>query len=120
MFYSHNNSHVNTNCSYISSTDDFDNVYLALFIACKTAHGGEGARNLPSAIVEQGAQAAVGFKNNIGCSSANSWSIELFSHLIEGNTLQQAVYKASQGFSESTGLNYGNVVICGDENMSIS
>lgn len=113
-FYSHSVSSMNAASACISSDDDYTCVDIALFIACKTGYGGEGARNLPSAIVEFGASASVGFKQNILCGSANAWTRRFYEMLLQGATVGEAVDYASDIFSATTGLNRENVVICGD------
>ena len=98
----------------ISSTDSFANTDLVLFIGCETAAGGENGRNLPSVVVSQGAEVAIGFTESIDCEVANEWTIEFYSYMLQGKTVQEAVDLASEGKSEASGLK--SAVICGNKN----
>ena len=62
---------------------NLSNLYLALFIGCKTGYGGVGGNNLPTKCVQLGADCAVGFTQEIGCSRANEWVTQCFYHLCE-------------------------------------
>ena len=63
---------------------------LVMFIACYTADGGEGAANLPTAAVEQGAETAVGFTGTVDCAAANDWTEAFFALMDEGVTVDEA------------------------------
>ena len=101
----------------ISLGDNYSNIDIALFIGCETAKGGKGARNLPSTIVEYGARASIGFKEEILCNAANEWTIDFYTMMLSGATLQESVDFACNNASEVTGLDRNNVVICGDPNI---
>ena len=71
---------------------DLSNVYLAIYVGCKTAYGGNGedARNLITASVKAGAEYAVGFADKINCDDANEWTEAFFIALANGNTVEEA------------------------------
>lgn len=62
----------------ISTSKDFSNLRLAMFIACYTGIGGSGKPNLVNVTVARGAETAVGFKQSIPCSTANTWTVNFF------------------------------------------
>ena len=90
---------------------------MALFIGCRTAYGGQGGRNLPAAIVNQGARAAVGFKEEIDCEEANTWTTNFYDKMLQGATLREAVDYAVEKASATSGLGSGEIF--GDENFKI-
>ena len=85
---SHYNSAAAGSC-YLSG--DYSNLDLALFIGCYTGQGGDGARNLPSRIVELGTTAAIGFTDEIICSEANTWVEIFFDCLQSGWSINEAI-----------------------------
>lgn len=115
-FYSHSWSSMTSGSTYIQTNDNYTGLNVALFIGCNTARGGKGARNLPSAIVEQGASASIGFSQTIGCASANKWTLNFYNKMLQGATLQEAVDYACDLASETSGLK--SVVICGDPSIT--
>lgn len=115
-FYSHSWSSMTSRSTYIQTNDNYTGLNVALFIGCNTARGGKGARNLPSAIVEQGASASIGFSQTIGCASANKWTLNFYNKMLQGATLQEAVDYACDLASETSGLK--SVVICGDPSIT--
>jgi hypothetical protein len=91
---------------------------LVLFIGCETGYGGETGNNLPSIVVSQGAEVAIGFSESIGCIAANEWVEEFYTYLLNGCTVSDAASKASESQSTSSGLK--NPVICGNKDYKIS
>ena len=116
-FTSHSYSSMTASSTYIHSTDRYDNLDLVLFIGCGTARGGEGARNLPTRIVEQGAQTAIGFTASINCAEANKWTKDFYNLLLQGETVLSAATELNHKYSEKSGLT--SWVICGDENYKL-
>lgn len=112
--YSHNNINYNsTEDAYIPPTMTFCNLDLAVFVGCYTGVGGEGANNLPSVLVEQGAQTAIGFQDTIDCSLANTWIRTFYHRLYLGYTVENAVYYANN-------RSYMNLaVICGNQDYTL-
>ena len=111
-FYSHAWSGMNSGDGNIESNEDYSNIDVALFIGCETAYGGVGQRNLPTAIVNYGATASVGFAESISCSAANTWTINFYSKMRSGATLEEAVDYTCNLASYSSGLR--SAVISGD------
>lgn len=98
---------------------ELSNMKLVMFIACHTGYGGEGAANLPTVAVEQGAETAVGFMEDIDCAVANDWT-EAFFDLIEedGMTVEGACnYLATHSFKDTCMEDY---VICGNKNTTLN
>lgn len=87
-----NTSWIHSNDIYNFSTNtpviDLSDCDLALFVACHT--GANGDINLPNAAVKAGAKAAVGFKESIGCNSANKWTERFFHYYEQGKTVDEA------------------------------
>ena len=117
-FYSNSFADINTSSAAIETDDRFDDLGLALFIACETACGGEGGNNLPSVIVEHGAKVAIGFKYTIDCDIANKWTKEFYKSFLSGETVQEAVIEASIVHVEGDGLD--SCVIVGDGSLTIN
>ncbi len=103
----------NTN---ISSSLNLSNLKLAVFCGCLTARGGEGANNLPSKVVQLGADTAIGFTEKINCSDANQWTQLFFDYLSLGFCVEDACNlvknKTIDWNQEST---IDSVVICGNK-----
>ncbi|MBQ8859613.1 MAG: RICIN domain-containing protein [Clostridia bacterium] len=118
ILYSHTNAAATVNDYVITSEDDFSNVKLALFIGCLTGYGGKGGKNLPSVVVAQGAEVAIGFAVEIECNRANVWTDTFFAQLLTGATVKSAVFAANQ----AAGGNFTdkNVIICGNENFRLT
>lgn len=114
--FSHQISNMNSVSDYIKSSEDYRNLDIALFIGCSTALGGEGGKNLPTAIVNYGAKSAVGFAEEINCSYANIWTINFYDKMMKGATLEEAVNYACKRAPKNTGLK--NAVICGDRTIA--
>lgn len=112
VFYSHSWNGMNSESDNMNSNEDYSNIDIALFIGCKTAYGGRGQKNLPSAIVEYGATAAVGFSDEIDCVAANAWTVNFYTKMLEGMTLEKAVKYACEQASADSGLK--SAVVCGD------
>ena len=102
----------------IASTDSFAGVNLVLFIGCITAYDGASGKNLVSVVVKQGAEVAIGFSENIDCVEANKWTIDFYSYLLDGHTVQSSVDYASSKRSVDSGLR--SAVVCGNGNYKIS
>ncbi len=84
---------------------DLANMQLVMFIACETAYGGSTGSNLPSVAVDQGATTSVGFKENIGCSDANNWTMDFFDLIESGVNVHSACAQlADQNDYSSTGM----------------
>ena len=98
-------------------TDSFNLTGLAVFIGCNTAYGGAQERNIVNAIVQKGANAAIGFEDSIGCNAANSWTEMFFDELISGKTIDEAIDFLNSQFGISTGLR--SAVICGNTNFRL-
>lgn len=111
-FLSHTWTVMPSNYAGITASDDYSSIDIALFIGCKTAFGGIGARNLPTAIVEQGARAAIGFTESIDCDEANLWTEFFYSKLLQGATIKDAKDFACDHFPENSKIQ--SAVICGD------
>ena len=103
-FISHSYSGMPSGSQCILNTDSFNNLKIVLFIGCKTGYGGDGAKNLPTAITNRGAGAAVGFCESIDCTQANEWTKDFYSYLIFGYTVQESVDYASGRRSVASGL----------------
>jgi len=94
------------------TTLDLTNMRLIMFIACKTAAGGSTASNLPSVAVDRGAYTSVGFKENVGCSDANNWTMDFFDLMESGVSVHSAcVQLAGQSDYSSTGMT--SYEVCG-------
>ena len=117
IFYGHAWNGMESGSGSIDSGENYSNIDVVLFIGCNTAYGGNGGRNLPAAIVDQGARAAVGFKDSIDCVEANTWTTNFYNKMLQGATLQEAVDYACGEFSENSPLR--SAVICGDETITL-
>ena len=117
VFYGHAWNGMESGSGSIDSGENYSNIDVVLFIGCNTAYGGNGGRNLPAAIVDQGARAAVGFKDSIDCVEANTWTTNFYNKMLQGATLQEAVDYACGEFSENSPLR--SAVICGDETVTL-
>lgn len=117
VFYGHAWNGMESGSGSIDSGENYSNIDVVLFIGCNTAYGGNGGRNLPAAIVDQGARAAVGFKDSIDCVEANTWTTNFYNKMLQGATLQEAVDYACGEFSENSPLR--SAVICGDETITL-
>lgn len=115
QFFSHVTSAMDSEDSALQPSDDYSNIDIVLFIGCSTGYGGEGGRNLPSAIVEYGAKVAIGFPGNIDCDAANEWTEKFYLELLSGESVNEAVNNISSSFSEKSGLKVP--VICGNKNF---
>lgn len=116
--YSHSWNGMTFRSKSIASTDSFAGVNLVLFIGCETAHDGVSGKNLPSVVVNQGAEVAIGFSESIDCVEANKWTIDFYSYLLDGHTVQSSVDYASSKRSVDSGLR--SAVVCGNGNYKIS
>ena len=94
------------------STLDLTNMKLIMFIACRTAAGGEGGLNLPSVAVTQGATTSVGFEESIGCSTANNWTQDFFDLIESGLSVQTACAQLA-GNSKYSATTMTSFVVCG-------
>ena len=81
---------------------------LMLFVACYT--GANETTSLPHAAVKAGAQAAVGFKETIDCSTANNWTQHFFEYYQEGSSVALSSYKAARACGNLNGIDSYRVV----------
>ena len=88
----------NTNTPVLNLT----NCDLMLFVACKTA--AHQTRSLPDAAVDAGAQAAIGFEENIGCSTANEWVKHFFDAYLEERSAVYAAAEAAERCGNANGV----------------
>ena len=79
---------------------DLSNCDLMLFVACYTA--AHSTQSLPLAAVAAGANTAIGFKESIGCTTANTWTQRFFDYYNQGFS---AEYSAREAASD---CNYSN------------
>lgn len=108
---------------YFSSYSDMDNLNLsnmklAMFIGCQTGVGLQSGKNLPAKAVEKGARCAIGFADNIGCETANSW-VEDFSELMkEGRSVGEAceTLKSRAKYKNTSMTKY---VLCGNSQTKL-
>ena len=100
------------------SSLNLSNLKVALFIGCETGAGGVGGKNLPTVAVQKGAQAAIGFRNNIGCDKANTWTIQFANYMNNGRSIKDACSAmAKQGAFVGSGLD--SYIICGNGNITL-
>ncbi len=92
ILFGHEYNGMTSSSVAIRSDDDYSNLKIVLFIACFTA---AGENNLTKQIVENGAEAAVGFTCSIYCNAANNWMYALYSYLMDGYALESAVSYAN-------------------------
>ena len=86
---------------------NLSNCDLALFVGCKT--GKSDFYSLPHAAVLSGATYAIGFKDSIGFSNANSWTEKFFEQLALGVAIDEAALNASENYNRNTDI--GSYVI---------
>ena len=95
--------------------ENYGNLDIALFVGCQTAKDGVGGNNLPTRIVELGAEVAVGFTEDIMCSDANQWTTAFWESMLNGTTVNAAVnYACSKSDIPIT-----QTVICGNSNYRL-
>lgn len=100
----------------LTSTLNLSNLKLAVFVGCFTGKGGEGANNLPTAVVQKGAGTAIGFQKIIDCDDANRWTERFFYYLSTGHTVQSAcnaIKGLTTGWKDKPSID--TVVICGNK-----
>lgn len=107
-----------SSASHMNSLD-LSNMTLVMFIACQTGKGGESGRNLPSVAVSKGATTAVGFKEEIICTSANSWTIAFCNYMKNGTSVQAAC-SALASLSTYIGTGLDTHVVCGNKYTTLS
>jgi hypothetical protein len=103
--------------AYIDDQDSFSNIDLCLLIGCETAVNGSDGTNLPSRLVDRGAETVVGFEDEIICVVANTWTEMFYEWLLDGNSVEEAVDYASVYASVFSGLR--SAVIYGDETFKL-
>lgn len=91
-------------------TLDLSNLTLAVFVGCYTGVGGENKNNLPSVAVASGAQAAIGFTEEVYCGRANEWTEAFIQLLFQGKSVQEACDALKANY---TGAGLDSFVICG-------
>lgn len=114
---SHSTSDMTPNSIAISTNDSFSDLNMVLFIGCETAAGGAGGNNLPTKIVDQGAQVAIGFEETIGCDTANKWTKAFYSNFLDGQSVYKATQNATKAVSSAGGLD--TVKIVGNQYLTI-
>lgn len=80
--------------AYISDTDNFSNLKLAVFVGCETALSDESEANLAYRIFDRGANVSVGFDTNIDCQDAIIWIKYFYDYLFDGYTVENAAQAA--------------------------
>ncbi len=90
--------------NYTSNTPvvDLSNCDLMLFVSCLS--GAHETRSLPHAAVAAGAEAAVGFKEQIYCNYANLWTKYFFDRYLDGYSVSLSAQYAAQSCN-----NLGNI-----------
>ncbi len=111
--WSHYDSYISSNSSYMFETEDYSNLSIALFVACYTGKGGDGARNLPTRAVELGAEVAIGFKVSINCGATTTWTTAFWEAMLNGATVNLAAEQACNATQGSIAI--GDVTICGNQ-----
>ena len=71
----------------ILDSEDYSGLDIVVFVGCKTGFEGH---NLPERMHERGAKVAIGFKNEIDCDDANTWTERFFNNLFMGKTIEEA------------------------------
>ena len=104
--------------TYISDTDIFTTIDLALFVGCKTAANGVDQSNFAKRIFEQGARVSLGFKETIDCEPSNNWTEMFYECFLRGNSVERAVEYASIRVTSFSGLR--DIAIFGDATYTIN
>ncbi len=86
--------------NYISPADDYSNLELAVFVGCEIGSGGENDNNLPSAVVDAGAEVAIGFANKILSPAGDAWLAGFFEYLLQGYTVEEAAFASLTAINE--------------------
>jgi hypothetical protein len=97
---------------------DLSNLKLAVFVGCQTGLGGEGGPNLPTVVVEHGAETAIGFSDSIYSDGAFEWTRLFFQKLVDGKTVGEACEELNRNEDNVEGV-YEVVtcaVVCGNKN----
>lgn len=102
----------------VSSSVDWSNMRLIMFVGCNTGDGGVNALNLPSVAVERGARTAVGFEEEIDCATANNWVMDLFDLLESGYSVYDACTELNSS-SKYKNTTMTSVVICGYQSVKL-
>ena len=91
---------------------------ICMFVGCETGKVGTPNHNLPESAVKAGAKAAVGFRESIKCSSANTFTMYVVKNLVAGNGIQEALQKAlgSMGLSATS---VSSFKVSGNANQTI-
>lgn len=89
--------------AYISCTDNFSNLKLAVFVGCETAREEdfEDETNFAYRIYNQGAAVSIGFSDEIECADAMDWIEKFYYYLFEGYTIGEAAEKAARAVGPS-------------------
>ncbi len=119
--YSHYTTEIDGYSSYISSSNDFSGVKIAVFLGCFT---GYGENNIAKRVYQQGASISIGFKDEINRAASGEWIIKFYNELIDGETINNAVSSASGLFEpqnqELYKLRVEDIVIFGDSTATLS
>lgn len=88
------------------------NSRLMVFAACQTAGEPEKGRNLPDYATRNGAECAIGWKENVKEIAFEGWSKIFFDELADGHTVFEAALSADEPYPSSDSINsweiYGN------------
>ena len=114
-----NESYVAYRSSAMSESLNLSNIHVALFIACQTGKGGVGGKNLPTVAVDRGAQSAVGFRNNVTCSKANTWTVSFASYMKNGTSVGDACSNLAS-LSTYSGSGLETYIVCGDKKTTLT
>ena len=127
VFYNGNETQIfwanNATVSFSNySSDEIDDVLLAVFNACETAADSPQAGNVTYEAQAKGVNCIIGFKGLIDWVGSSYWS-ERFWHYIssDNDTIQNAAYQAKQDTCDSIGCRgIDTIVIVGDCDVTIS
>ena len=75
-------------------TTDLSNCEIALFVGCETA--AHATQSLHHAADLAGAKVAIGFKDSIACSDANTWTETFVDEYSKGTSVTMAAQRAAQ------------------------
>lgn len=117
--FSQSTNAMTSTSAVINSSDSFEKLELVLFIGCSTASRVNSGCDLVTRIIEQGAQTAIGFTEEIDCNKANTWTTAFFEELLEGKSVSEAVNLATIAVP-GTKEGLDSAVIVGDSSLTIA
>jgi hypothetical protein len=104
--------------AYITDSDVFIQLHLAVFVGCETAAPASDGSNFTKRVVDCGARVAVGFEKEIDCAEANEWTQSFYEYLLLDNcSVATAALNACRGLSVEGNLY--NHAIYGNGNYTI-